>query len=202
MKHIIPYLSIFYLISNATLYGQDTSKVSSLKDKFALQFQVSGLYLYSFQGSNLSCKYHIGNASAWRLGVGLSGSTDLRNEINNVVTTNDEHLSININVQYLQYVKSVNDISLYLGTGPYYSRNFSKSARWQYRDNNWSLGLTGIIGMEWYFNNSMSLSGEYGISANYNVSKYINSDGTETTDSQSVNVGSGNQVKIGLSVYL
>ena len=201
MKYIIPYLSIFYLFSISSLYSQDSSKVSSLKDNFALQFQVNGFYLQQFQGSNLSCKYHVSHNSAWRLGVGISASADLSNKFNNVALTKNEYQSINLAIQYIRYVKTVDDISLYLGSGPNYTRYYRKYDNWQDRNNSWSLGISGIVGMEWFFNSSMSMSGEYGILLSYNNSKSVDSDGN-TSDSQTINVGSGNQFKIGLSVYL
>jgi hypothetical protein len=183
MNSTISYILIFCLFLSPNLFSQDSTRNSLAKDKFALQFQVNGFYFQPFLGSNLSCKYHVSDNSAWRLGIGISASTDLSNKIDDTAITNDEYLSFNLNIQYIHYIKTVDDVSLYAGSGPYYSRLFSKSGSWQYRDNNWSLGLNGIIGVEWFFKKNMSLSGEYGLSAGYRISKYVNTDGGISTSS-------------------
>ncbi len=192
---------LLWLFVSSILLAQDSSNTSLVKDKFALQFGVRGLNLDAFQGSNLSCKYHISDKSALRLGFDLSARNDLENRINNINGDKYESFSTSLNIQYVEYVKTEEDISLYFGSGPYYSRYFSKSVSNYYNENAWSLGVNGIIGLEWFFKKSMSLNGEYGLSISYNRSRYIDSD-KNNLFVQSISVGSKNQFKIGLSVYL
>ena len=76
MKSILTVLLIVYFIfSNA--YPQDSTQNSLKQSKFALQFQIgSNFNLQSFQGTTLSCKYHIFDKSALRAGISLSSNVD------------------------------------------------------------------------------------------------------------------------------
>lgn len=201
MKHIIICNSIIFVLLSLNLFGQDSIKTSLVKDKFALQFQLDGLYFSDFQGNTLSCKYQISDISALRFGLGVSGSKYIKYRYNNVDRQQRENVNINVRIQYIRYIKTVDDISLYLGTGPFYSRNFTIYNSSSYDGNDWTLGVNGIIGVEWFFKKNMSLSGEYGIAVGYNSSKYFNSNDF-LQETQMMFVNSNGLLQIGLSLYL
>jgi hypothetical protein len=202
MKNIILSILALYITISINLYSQDTSRTSLIKDKFALQFQVNGLYIHQFQGNSLSFKYHLSDVSALRFGIELFGATEIDYRYNNNSRPKRENLTVNLKTQYVWYIKTVDDISLYCGTGPFYSRYFrdDKSSSY-YNSNSWTVGLQGLLGVEWFFKNNMSLSGEYGIAVGYNNSNYSVSNG-DWIHSVNINLSSGDQFKIGLSVYL
>ena len=60
------------LIFVSTCFSQSKSYLDSLDGKFALQFQIEGLFrLTSFQGSTLSGKYNFSDRDVVRLGISL-----------------------------------------------------------------------------------------------------------------------------------
>lgn len=201
MKRILLIIAII-LYSAACMFSQKLIKNSLEKGRFALQFQVGqDFFLRPFQGSVLSGKYNIFNRSSVRFGVSLENNFETDHKINNTDTTKQQYVSIILNVQFVRYLKDAEDVSLYLGGGTFYSRTFSKVTQGR-RYNGWSLGASGIIGVEWFFNHNMSLSCEYGILIFY--SEIITGDyaGANNTLSRGINISSDDQFKFGFTLYL
>lgn len=202
MKRIL-FVLVSLLISNAVNFCQDTTANALKCGKFAIQFQVgSSFTLRPFSGASFSGKYQLSSESAVRFGIGINGSTDFENKVNNHDTTKAQNLDFNLNAQYIRYLKTVEDVSLYAGTGPYYSRYFYRSDFSHNRDNDWSIGINFLLGVEWFFKDNMSLSAEYGLLIQYLKSNSTSYGGENTSNSKSIIISNGNQFNFGLSIYL
>ena len=97
-------------------------------------------------------------------------------------TTDNNATAIDVTAQYLFYSLTSKNIWFYFGAGPsvgigYSNRNQvhnSTNAITDSREdknNNWSVGILGSAGVEWFFSDQMSLQAEYGISYRYLYSK-------------------------------
>jgi len=217
------YFTILFtsLLFITTAFSQSTSYLDSLDGKFALQFQIEGLFrLTSFQGSTLSGKYNFSDRDVVRLGISL-GITDSEqdNSINEIDTTriyyedgDRNRFDVKINAQYIRHISVINDISFFAGGGPFVSFFSSDEAMKAIRYgeeidrkrtlDGFSLGLEFILGVEWMFYNNMTVSAEYGINADY--SKYDTKDEEGETIQESTRKTYNlnyNRVKFGLSVY-
>jgi hypothetical protein len=209
------------LIFVSTSFSQSTSYLDSLDGKFALQFQIEGLFrLTSFQGSTFSGKYNFTDKDVVRLGISL-GITDSEqdNSINEIDTTrvyyedgDENRLDVRINTQYIRHISVSDDISFFAGGGPFVSFFSSDEAMKMIRYgeeidrkrtvDGFSLGLEFILGVEWMFYTNMTVSAEYGLNADY--SKYDTKDEAGETIQESNNRTYNlhyNRVKFGLSVY-
>lgn len=201
MKYFIPCLIIILTLFVSKNYTQDSTGNSLKEGMFALQFQVDYFDLNPFQGSTLSCKYHLGDNLAVRLGISNSTNIDFSNERNGSKRDNHTGFSLQLKAQLVHYLKTFNDVSLYIGYGPYYSHIFFRSSNSETLTD-YSLGLNGVLGVEWFFKNNMSLSSEYGMRAYY---RYYHDDGYHNNGmsvQKSIYIDSGEQFKFGLSVYL
>jgi len=201
----------------------------------ALQFQISSNFtLSSFQGATLSYKHHLAPSQALRIGFDLSlndASSDwTQNAFNNdTLTISDNskrdqaNYTIRLNTQAIWYSESSLGISFFYGTGPFLS--FSRLTQKEERvlspvsfpqskstsegsATTWSLGLTGLAGVEWFVSQSISLHAEYGVSLGYSWIRNESKTDLSTQGSRSATEGSanswqlsGNGVRFGLSVY-
>jgi len=174
------------LIFASTGFSQSTSYLDSLDGKFALQFQIEGLFrLTSFQGSTLSGKYNFSDRDVVRLGISLGiTDSDIDNSINEIDTTRvyyeygeENRLDVRINTQYIRHISVMNDISFFAGGGPFVSFFSSDEATKVIRYGEeidrkrtldvFSFGLEFILGVEWMFYTNMTVSAEYGLNADY-----------------------------------
>jgi hypothetical protein len=169
--------------------NSDTSKVNVFQD-FSLQFQVRLLELTSFQGGLISFKYHFNNHVAFRSGVGLSYDNSDSEEEREVffedstifnAKSKNENVTISIPAQLLYYINPDNDVKVFLGLGPYITYMVSNAKNTDYRYSNnyygsvlielatkyYSIGLSSAYGVEWFFTDNMSLTGEYGFTFSY-----------------------------------
>jgi len=203
MKYFL-IVSLFICFFAINIFAQDSTQNSLKQNKFALQFQIGGNFsLRSFQGTIFSCKYHIYDNSALRFGFSLSSNTEIFHTENDNSRTNAEFHTFGINIQYIKYLKTVEDISLFVGTGPHYYRYFYKSSSSSsYGSNNWYLGLSGIIGVEWFFKKNMSLSAEYGLLIYYQKYLDTNQSGNTTHNIESINTTDNDMLKFGISIYI
>ena len=204
-----------------TGFSQSTSYLDSLDGKFALQFQIEGLFrLTSFQGSTLSGKYNFTDRDVVRLGISLGiTDSDRDNSINQIDTTriyyeygDRNRFDVKINTQYIRHLSVSDDISFFAGGGPFVSFFSSDEAmkviRYgeeidrRFTIDGFSLGLEFILGVEWMFYNNMTVSAEYGLNAEY--SKYDRKEEEGETIQESTNKTYNlnyNRIKFGLSVY-
>jgi len=204
-----------------TTFSQSTSYLDSLDGKFALQFQIETLFrLTGFQGSTLSGKFNFTDRDVVRLGISLGiTDSDRDNSINQIDTTRTYYeygdmnrFDVKINTQYIRHLSVLEDISFFAGGGPFVSFFSSDEAMKMIRNgeeidrkltiDGFSLGLEFILGVEWMFYNNMTVSAEYGLSADF--SKYDTKEEEGETIQESNNKTYNlnyNRVKFGLSVY-
>jgi opacity protein-like surface antigen len=202
MKSIF-FIILSMLIFSSGLFAQDTTIIPLQKGRLALQFLVNyDFTLRPFQGGTISAKYHLGDNTAIRFGIGLFGSLGLKSNLNSIDTTKAQNININLAAQLIEYLETVDDISLYAGAGPYYTRYFYKSVVSQMRSSEWSLGVSGVLGVEWFFKSNMSLSAEYGMLIYYDKYYYHSTYSADNENSSSLGITSDNQFKFGLSIYL
>jgi len=221
-SHLISSISLLVLIlSSLSFTSAQTSYLDSLDGKFALQFQISDiLTLSGFQGATFSGKYHLGKRSAVRLGLTISlDDSNFDDEyIQEDMTRNNENSDFNsfgftINSQYLYYLVAAPEIGFYLGGGPFFgfgtseeetTNEISDSTVYKFNKtgDNFSVGLDAIIGIEWSFDKSMSLSAEYGIMIYYRNSEENLKDlrSTHNRTNKSFRITS-EAVKFGISIY-
>lgn len=214
-----------------------TSPSENLSDSSrALQFQVgSNFNLYSFQCSVVSYKHHLSRNAALRLGLSISlgGRNDDystngfyadSNSVQPGSTQNSDrnNRSIQLTSQYIWYFNHDSKLLLYGGAGPlvgYDYRYENKGSNFEIPANSplttqneskakqWTAGITGVIGVEWFASKSISLLAEYGLQASYywldSETKDISSDHfVRKTKSSSTSWDvRGSNVKLGLSLY-
>jgi len=192
-----------FCLINQSSYSQDSTKNSLKESKFALQFQIgTNFTLKDFQGSTLSFKYQIFDESAVRVGFSISSSVETYREENHIEEPKQNYFDITLNAQFIKYLKTFEDISLYTGGGPRFFSEYYTSLPSGYHKY-WSLGLDGILGVEWFFKKNMSLSAEYGISIVYWVTDINDPSSTSKFyNTKRINIGDNNMLKFGISIYL
>ncbi len=175
MKKIF-FAVIFSLVFLNFSYSQNTD---SLKlRKLSLQFQVGTSFNFSsFQDLMLSFRYSFNRHLSIRTGFGLN----FRNTTGNTkytspntsyegdITNRDEYYVLMINLIYQFNIKGY--IKPYIGLGPKTAYNFNKQ-RLPYDETgyristskDWSGGLNGLVGVEWFAADQLSLFGEYSAS--------------------------------------
>lgn len=152
---------------------------SLTKSARALQFAVgSNFNLYSFSGSTLSYKKHTQANVAWRLGVSLSSSFDdyqrdeLRDTLTYDVGSDDKIVAINLELVRIKYGAVSKRTAFFWGVGPQTSYDYRNTVRDETniigdrseitsKRTTFGLGLSGVLGVEWFINHSLSLSAEY-----------------------------------------
>ncbi len=226
-------LLLVSLLIAATTYAENASttgglqKNSLVKGAWALQFEISGNFdLQSFQGSTISLKKHTSDGSAWRIGLDLRINLDDRERTSErdgeVLSqydygTNAE--SISLILQRVFYPSPMASVNLFWGFGPKagfshynYTREveaiINKSGDEVFQ---WSVGFSGVIGIEWFPMKSISLLAEYGSVLQYEWTEskrktLITRPGEGTVlsvDKDKVKAFSltSSSVKFGLSVY-
>lgn len=205
MKSIILIVLLVCLGLLNPSFGQDSTQNSLKRGKFALQFQLDGNFtLKPFQETSFSGKYLITDLSAIRAGIQFSNSVDVESKIDDKDTTKQSSLNIKINAQYIYYLSVVDDICLYTGSGLSYGRDLYTNGSYYEEQDSWSIGLSGIIGMEWFVKKNISLSGEYSLVLNYYDNYYKGPDRNQIIERhiKKVSLSSYNQFKIGVSLYL
>ncbi|NWF91144.1 MAG: hypothetical protein HXY50_16990 [Ignavibacteriaceae bacterium] len=195
-KQLFPLVLLIVFILNSQFLSaqdsQDSIKNSLKKGSWSLQFRISPNFtLSTFDGSNLSAKKHLTSNSAIRFGIGLSGYTtdregttylENRSNIFSEEQSDYESLLINLSCYYLYYPHPQQKINMYCGVGPLISfANFNdkinrqdlsqdtssiekfSEEKYQY----YGVGVLGLIGIEWFLNQQISIHAEYGSSLLY-----------------------------------
>lgn len=184
-------------------FAQDSTQNSLQEGKFALQFRLDGSFtLKAFHGSSFSMKYHLSDYFALRAGVMISNYSQIYNKLNGVDTSTSNSNEVELITELIYYLKVVDDIALFTGGGLSYSRYGNENQN--NNNSDWALGLSGIVGMEWFVKKNISLSAEYSLKLNYadsNHEGYISGAWTQTHFT-SVYFSSYNQFKIGVSLYI
>ncbi len=179
------------IASTAETSAQETKGVSELTDgAWALQFQIgSNFDLRSFEGTTISLKKFTGRSSAWRTGLSFSLRTqddDLSGYIDTTIspvrTVDNNTFSIDAVIQRIFYTAPRSKTAFFFGVGPtggyrhgklsqrtdYTDGRFTSSER---KENSWSVGLSTVMGVEWFLRRNLSLLAEYGMVIDYTHNK-------------------------------
>jgi len=229
---IVNFVLLFLICLNAAAAAQGDRRDNSIKKGvWALQFQITNNFtLSSFDGSVLSAKYHLSKTRALRLGLGVD--LVLVDSDDRVVDTRADTLSaefseeadsdrwgFELNLQYLFYPIPDGNIHLFFGAGPLlgYDRvdseitrssidSFSELLTATNKTSSWSVGVSSVLGVEWFAAKQISILAEYGLSLRYqwiessrmNVANDRTLTHDEERDTFTVNASA---VRFGLSVY-
>lgn len=199
----------------ATSTAQETSRSPLDGGTWALQFRISDNFtLSNFSGSIISLKRHYSARSAFRAGFSLllsSGSAETdRSGMTPPAEKDDDHIGLLIDLQYVRYWNPAGRLSPYWAIGPRvgYAKANSKFAAGDAqvrRDESrqWTVGMIGSLGAEWFPVRFIGLHAEYGLTLTYSSFKSETEDVifTETQTGTSWSFG-GDGVLLGLSVYL
>jgi hypothetical protein len=207
---------ILFLNCFSIIHAQDTS--SSIIKKYqehpwTLEFGVSGNFtLTSFDGAVISMGKYISDHEKIRVGIHTAYSyRKTENESNfnsgDTLTVSNRQAISNANgsamitLQYLIYETPYENIGVYFGIGPVIGIALSyPQANSTYKQ--YTVGLLGSFGAEWFLSNKISLHAEYGLSAMYRwyKSEATQSNSKSSTTNTLVDI-SGESVLFGLSVH-
>lgn len=143
--------------------------------KNALLFQVgSNFTLSAFEGQLVSFKHMTSDSKGWRFGLSLSGSHTEGEELileDTVYVKADEDYSfasLTATFSFQHYRAPVKPVRFYFGYGVTsgFSHQWNNSGR-SFSGNSIRFGFIGNLGMEWFFHENVSVSGEYGASLTY-----------------------------------
>jgi hypothetical protein len=188
---VLVLVVLLFSMSNAQEKA-DTLKIFKTN---SLQFRVYDfISLSSFKGALISYKYHCSEKNAWRFGISLRGNSGSQNdERNNYYADSTlldqkrslNHWNIQLIAQYLNYLNVKDEIKLFYGIGPFLGlsinnyntdkvNTFGTTVVYEKKriNENYQIGITGSLGIEWFFRKNMSLHAEYGFNAYY----YIDND--------------------------
>lgn len=217
--HILIFL-IFSTLPLTNLIAQDStkSKHSLQEGKRALIFQVTNNFsLNSFNGSVFSYKKQLSQKKAMRTGLSLNTRLNWADYPDDADERSDANTNFQIFLRntWLNYINPESDIKFFYGYGPGVNFGYGKFERDDINrnqlDRNYTYGISaiGYMGVEWFFNSSMSLHAEYHSSLDFSYNKQIREiDFTDETmmdlrneqNSSGIEL-SGNNVRFGLSVY-
>jgi len=213
---------LFSLLCSNLIFPQDkTTEYNPLaENKWAVVFEAGTILRGGsgdvFKNFLLTGKYHFNKKHAVRLFGGTYGSKldGIENSCNQPELDRvDESFYIETGLQYVRYLNPDSRVKVYLAVGPYYTFDYYNSNRdvaiiggWYsyYYRKDWSLGVAGSLGVEYFILDNISLIGEYFVSAT--AGKSIgNSRSAESNNwysSESTNYGFRfNKMQIGFSVY-
>ncbi len=219
-------ISALVFLSTLNLFAQTDSSGIDLKGKWALQFQISQNFTLSdFQGATFSGKYHFDNKSALRLGLTFRYNINERILSDNLPSpdtttvkmedrlTEDETF-VELSIQYLQYSKIINSISMFYGCGIDYStslrnsKNYLEDKRTYYDYSYYGIGMSLHIGVEWFVNSNIGILAEYGTGLLYSSREVNYKQFYETTNDLDIKKESSTKfsfspqnIKFGISVY-
>lgn len=169
--------SVWFLVAEVQAQTQETTTANNAMTKgaWAMQFQINQDFtLSSFKGATLSLKRHYSPSRALRFGLNLGGSfsnSEERRANNTNVESDRNNQSIGLVSEYVFSSSSEKSAKLFFGVGS--SLGFSRSSQTQpilisqsqTREKNvtqdWSAGIIGVIGVEWFANAHISLLAEY-----------------------------------------
>ena len=188
------------------------------ENDWALQFEIDNNFtLTSFQGTLISVKYHMNAQNALRLGINLelAKGSQKHNELDSGVEDDSKVeaslYAINTTLQYVRYPKPKRRILYFYGAGPfleYRADSYSFEEENSYDDEEqrtWGLGISAVVGVEWFVTHAISLLGEYGVRAGCNFTKetYEEVGWTKEVDEITTRefIFEPLSVKFGLSVY-
>ena len=244
-------LSVLIGCTSLPLYAQtsvDSTEAGVKKGTWAMQFQViRDATIQAFDGASIAGKYHVTDQSALRMSivVARTDSTEDGESLDERLAPIDPRFDnfrrsagrnggdrwfLDVALVYLKYIKPATSIRMYLGAGPGFSMDLSRSSgtgsivNFNRQDNAtlvlinrdseemWGSGLHFIIGAEWFVLPRISLLAEYNTEAFYSVHTTVMESRVNRADPVGVSISSleekerlftisGQPVRFGLSVY-
>jgi len=218
-------LSMLLLAGSAWAGTGGKRSAESLKKNWAMQFEVNQDFdLSSFEGGTLSIMKKTSPGKSWRLGIDLDASTNntdnlsiYNNTSTNTSESNNDRYSFAVSIHRVFDTDPSARLKLFYGFGPFGGYSYSKSTNRSTSGSNWtvgfnkaktwSVGVGGIMGVEWFFSENMSLLAEYGSSLGYRWNKSTRttnySTGTNRADEGTSKTWDfdAEAVKFGLSAY-
>lgn len=176
------------------VYAQrDTTQIKEPQNSlrsgaWALLFEVgSNFTLEAFQGFTISAKRHFSDKRALRLGLGISGSVSLDDEVidrqlkGDTVTFQEDqegdlnNESVDLIVQHLWYANPKAEVNFFFGVGPLLRFSHSKSEtdateisggittliNSTSKETRWTAGFSAVLGVEWFATKHISFLAEY-----------------------------------------
>jgi outer membrane protein W len=195
------------ILSSQLIAQEDTTSCeqNSLKPgMWALQYTVGyDLSLQSWAQGQLCAKKQVSNNSAIRAVIGL------RTKIEDGNYSYRYHgYGIDISGLYQYYSNPFSLLKFYYGVGPILSYSWTKeenpSSSYQklYKNNSVSCGISGILGVEWFVNKSISFLAESSSSAKYSWyrNEYIDNSGERKNTRKSFSISDVGS-RLGISLY-
>ncbi|MGH8005159.1 MAG: hypothetical protein ACRECJ_10610 [Limisphaerales bacterium] len=190
--------SLTFAQNSDSLPPIEKKRPNSLKPgAWALQFQVADIFsIRGFQGFGVSLKHHFSKSRAILFGAGsglLTSDLDYSDKYFQADTMlqsverglESDRVSIDFSAQYIGYFSSESDVNFFLGSGPILrfshqeieEKNSSIGYNPAYQSSSntdvdtWALGLTGILGSEWFAIKQISFIAEFITSLEYQSTK-------------------------------
>jgi hypothetical protein len=222
---------LLFLLYAGLLFSQiensEQSKSAETKNTWALQFQVlENFKINTFEGSTISLKKVLSDCSSLRFGVSINTTlSDVDEENKTTIAKNSQkydQVSLNVSSFYLWNTPIKNDVSAYCGIGPTLSFGHYKTTLKNegsndetyttteniITENTFGIGVSGVIGVEWFVKDNLSILGEYETIAIYNFTKTKteanqNNSSSDNTIEKKGNVFKFSSVgaKLGISIY-
>ena len=202
MKKAFQSLLIMLLVT--PVFGQNEIPTQTSPGSNAFLFQIDPNFRLSSLGDYLfSFKRHLNEKKAWRIGVSLAGSFSRAHVSNDTIgiygpdgdyRTGDASASLS----YQNYFHLQKPLSAYYGYGAHVRFSGSRYSASSGYNNRIFLGPLFYAGAEWFFNDYLSLSGEFGCRASYGYDKSKYNGVTRTEHSLSFRQ---DQVRLGLAAY-
>lgn len=230
IRHVFVSIVLVSLIGLVTFVSASGENSDKAQAKYSLQFGIDKEFdLDDFAGMHLSVRKHHSSQRAWRLGARIAFSTgnddgeQSRIDTGVVVSQQSEssNTQLNTSISLLHEWQHVgaNSINGIVGFGPELGFRVSdqESSNRYYQDsgtsrkydrNVWSyqVGLRGVMGVEWFFTDQMSLMAEYSLSVAYFYESYKRTDTydariNKSKSSRNTFKLATNSVNFGVSVY-
>lgn len=211
--------------------------VSNSLTKQKLAFQYEAGYNFSGRSLVpivFSLKYHLTDKSALRFSFGLNGTgrnhgkgkMHMGDNFNDTMYNNDHFNRFgrtieryNVSLNYLFYPSPKSDVNLFFGIGPRFgfganyfeyrpSTSQPDTLKHKYRNKSWSIGLSGLVGAEWFVARSISLFTEYNATFSYQKKDIWDADYNSTFNSYTFMESKTNKfrftdisARVGFSIY-
>ncbi len=229
MKNIYAsFIILWILVSCSSSQTKNpVEKVNSLQGgRWAVQFQVgSNFTLNTFEGATVYLKSQFSRRLALRMGIGVGGSIneqklnymEIGGSSETDIPTKNNSIRVTVTTKLLYYFNPRSRLNVYLGLGPVATYDYAYSERFYpstsvivYGESEqWSGGLNGVLGCEFFalqflsFLAEYSVTGTYGKGTNNSTERdYYTGETRQYFNSKHTDLNlTGNTVRFGLSLY-
>jgi hypothetical protein len=189
--------------------SQESSANALEGGSWAFQFRISENFTLSdFSGTVISLKRHHSARSAFRVGFSTwitNYSSETESPGGPSPERDEDRLILDVDLQYLRYSNTDGRLSPFWGVGPlirFASHSDKHNSGSGIDSRQWTFGVLGSLGVEWFPVRFIGFHAEYGLSITYSTSR------TEMGDLSSPEIRTSNvwgfvgrEVLFGLSVY-